>query len=68
MALTPLTKTTYVAQTTPVSSSNLNATQDAVIELQNKVIITDASQGLTSTQKANARANIGLDYTVVSTF
>lgn len=68
MALTPLTKKTYVAQTTPVSSSNLNATQDAVIELQNKVVITDASQGLTSAQKANARANIGLDYTVVSTF
>ena len=68
MALTPLTKLTYVAQTTPVSSSNLNDTQDAVIELQTKVVITDSSQGLTATQKANARANIGLDYTVVSTF
>ena len=68
MALTPLTKKTYVPQTTPVSSNNLNAIQDAVIELQNKVVITDASQGLTSTQKANARANLGLDYTVVSTF
>lgn len=68
MALTPLTKKTYVAQTTPVSSNNLNAIQDAVIELQNKVVITDASQGLTSTQKANARANLGIDYTVVSTF
>ena len=68
MALTPLTKKTYVPQTTPVSSNNLNAIQDAVIELQNKVVITDASQSLTSTQKANARANLGLDYTVVSTF
>ena len=68
MALTPLTKKAYVPQTTPVSSNNLNAIQDAVIELQNKVVITDASQGLTSTQKANARANLGLDYTVVSTF
>lgn len=68
MALTPLTKKTYVASTTPVSSSNLNAIQDAVIELQNKAVNTDASQGLTATQKANARANIGLDYTVVSTF
>ena len=68
MALTPLTKKTYVAQTTPVSSSNLNAIQDAVIELQSKAVNTDASQGLTSTQKANARANIGLGYTVVITF
>lgn len=68
MALTPLTKKNYVPQTTPVSSNNLNAIQDAVIELQNKVVITDASQGLTSTQQANARANLGLNYTVVSTF
>lgn len=68
MALTPLIKKTYVARTTPVSSANLNDVQDAVIELQSKAVNTDASQGLTDTQKANARANIGLDYTVVSTF
>lgn len=68
MALTPLTKKTYVTRTTPVNSSNLNAIQDAVIELQSKAVNVDASQGLTATQQKNARANIGLDYTVVSTF
>lgn len=68
MALTPLTKKTYVANTTPVSSSNLNAIQDAIIELQNKVVITDASQGLTAAQKSNVRTNIGLNYSLISTF
>lgn len=35
MALTPLVKKTYVYGIDPVSSSNLNAIQDAVIQMQN---------------------------------
>lgn len=58
MALIPLTKKTYVARTTPTSSSNLNDIQDAVIELQDKALITD-SQSLTTAKKTQVLTNIG---------
>lgn len=59
-----LTKVVYTDDVTVIEAQNLNDIQDEVI----KRVTTDASQGLTATQQKNARANIGLDYTVVSTF
>lgn len=59
MALTPLVKTNYVARTTPVSSTNLNDMQDAIIELQNQVII-KGSQTLTSGEKTSVQTNLGI--------
>lgn len=55
-----LNKVTYIARTTPVSSQNLNDIQDAVIELQNKALITDA-QSLTDAEIAQVKKNIGVD-------
>ena len=43
MALTPLVKKTYVYGIDPVSSSNLNAIQDAVIQMQNNYTDPDLS-------------------------
>lgn len=58
-----LTKVTYTDDVTVIEAQNMNDIQDEII----KCVNTDA-QTLTSTQKSQARANIGLDYTVVSTF
>ena len=58
-----LTKVVYTDDETIIGAQNMNDIQDEII----KCVNTDA-QTLNSTQKAQARANIGLDYTVVSTF
>ena len=58
-----LTKVTYTDDVTVIEAQNMNDIQDEII----KCVNTD-EQTLTSTQKAQARVNIGLDYTVVSTF
>ena len=54
-----LTKLTYIFKTTKVSSTNLNDIQDAVIELQQKSLITD-EQTLTAEQQAQVCDNIGV--------
>lgn len=59
MALTPLTKHEYVARSEPVRSADLNAMQDAIIELQNQVII-KGSQTLTSGEKTSVQTNLGI--------
>ena len=58
-----LTKVIYTDDVTIVEAQNMNDIQDEII----KCVTTD-EQTLTSAQKAQARTNIGLDYTVVSTF
>ena len=58
-----LTKVIYTDDVTIVEAQNMNDIQDEII----KCVNTD-EQTLTSAQKAQARTNIGLDYTVVSTF
>lgn len=58
-----LNKIVYTDDETIVEAQNMNDIQDEII----KCVNTD-EQTLTSAQKAQARENIGLDYTVVSTF
>lgn len=58
-----LTKVIYTDDETIIEAQNMNDIQDEII----KCVNTD-EQTLTSAQKAQARTNIGLDYTVVSTF
>lgn len=58
-----LTKVVYTDDETIIEAQNMNDIQDEII----KCVNTD-EQTLTSAQKSQARVNIGLDYTVVSTF
>lgn len=57
MSLTPLVRVNYVRNTTPVSSTNLNAMQDAIIELQDKSVITDP-QTINASKRANVLSSL----------
>lgn len=61
-----LTKRVYTDfdRATPVSADNLNEIQDEVIAS----VKFHENQQLTDTQKERARLNIGIDYTVISTY
>lgn len=61
-----LNKRTYTDfdEDTPITAQNLNDIQDEVIAS----LKVNEAQNLSNEQKMQARRNIGLDYTIISTY